>query len=122
MADRESYIERLLHRIEQHMEDWQHRTTLREEELQAHRSMLWAEGAEREKLLVQQVAEEEEAKERSLEQIAKEHRVVFVVHSEEVGNALKEFASERTCLVNVVPGSDGGLKGEDIKGSWLVFE
>lgn len=122
MADRESYIERLLHRIEQHMEDWQHRTTMREEELQAHRSMLWADGAEREKMLVQQVAEEEEAKERSLEQIAKDHRVAFVVHSEEVGEALKEFASKRACLVNVVPANDSDQRGEDIKGSWLVFE
>lgn len=29
---------------------------------------------------------------------------------------------EGACLVNVVPGSDGGRKGEDIKGSWLVFD
>jgi hypothetical protein len=118
---REGSIERLLHRIESRIEEWRGRLDSRERELQTHREMLWMEAAEREKLLVR-ILGEEESRKPSLEEAAKEHRVTFVVHSQEAGKALEKFASERARLVSVVPGSASDREGADIKGSWLVFE
>ena len=121
MDKRESSIERLLHRLEGHIEEERERIRVREEEVQAYRGELWAEAAEREKLLVR-VVSEEETSERSLEEICKEHRVAFVVHSEEAGKALEKFADEGARLIRVIPGSGGIQRGAGINGSWLVFE
>jgi hypothetical protein len=65
--NREKPIERLLHVIEDRIEEWRARMSAREVEPRAHRKMLLAEAAERER-------------ERSLEEAAKEHRVAFIVH------------------------------------------
>ncbi len=119
MGRRETSIERMLHGIEGHMEEWRGRMSARETELQAHREQLLAEAAERERLLARAVGEKED-RERSFEEAAKDHRVAFIVHSEEAGKALEKFAGEGARLVNVVQGSGGS--GADIKGSWLVFE
>ena len=81
MDEREGFIRRVLHRIERHVEEADERIKLREEEVEHYRETLWAEAAERERLLVR-VVSEEETRERSLEDVAKEHRVAFVVHSE----------------------------------------
>lgn len=121
MSERETSIERLLHRIEGHIEEWRGRMSDREAELQAHREMLLAEAAERERLLARTVSEEAD-RERSLEEAAKEHRVAFVVHSEEAGKALEKLAGDGVRLARVVPASEGEGSGADIKGSWLVFE
>jgi hypothetical protein len=121
VENREGFIERVLHRIERRVEDASERMRAREEGFESYRETLWAEAAERERLLVQAVSEEE-ASERSLEEVAKEHRVAFVVHSEEAGRALKGLADGRARLVSVVPGSGGVESGAGIKGSWLVFE
>jgi hypothetical protein len=121
VENREGFIERVLHRIERRVEDASERMRSREEGFERYRETLWAEAAERERLLVQAVSEEE-ARERSLEEVAKEHRVAFVVHSEEAGRALKDLADGRARLVSVVPGSGGVESGAGIKGSWLVFE
>ena len=79
MNRREKPIERLLHGIEDRMEAWRGRMSAREAELRAHREMLLAEAAERERLLAQ-AASEVEDRERSLGEAAKEHRVAFIVH------------------------------------------
>lgn len=121
VGNRETSIERLLHRIEGHVEDWRGRMDSREKELQTHREMLWREATEREKLLVQAVNEKESG-EHSLEEATKGQRVAFIVHSEEAGKALEKFAWEGARLVSVVPGSGSDREGVDIKGSWLVFE
>ena len=53
----------------------------------------------------------------------KEHRVAFVVHSEEVAHTLESFAAEKERLVKVIPSTRGSYAKEmGIKGSWLVFE
>jgi molybdenum-dependent DNA-binding transcriptional regulator ModE len=65
--------------IEDRIEEWRGRLSDREAELRAHREMLLAEAAERERILAQ-AASEKEDRERSLEEAAKEHRVVFIVH------------------------------------------
>ncbi len=121
MDNREGFIKRVLHRIENRVEEASERIRAREEGFEHYRETLLAEAAERERLLVQAVSEGE-ARERSLEEVAKEHRVAFVVHSEEAGRALKDLADGRARLVSVVPGSGGVEGGAGIKGSWLVFE
>ena len=77
--NREKPIERLLHVIEDRIEEWRARMSAREVELQAHREMLLAEAAERERLLAQGASDKID-RERSLEEAAKEHRVAFTVH------------------------------------------
>ena len=77
--NRERPIERLLHVIEDRIEEWRARMSAREVELQAHREMLLAEAAERERLLAQ-AASDKLDRERSLGEAAKEHRVAFIVH------------------------------------------
>jgi DNA repair exonuclease SbcCD ATPase subunit len=121
VGEREGFIQRVLHRIERHVEEADERMRGREEELEHYRETLWAEATERERMLVR-VVSEEETRERSLEEVEKEHRVAFVVHSEEAGRALQELAAGRTRLVSVVSGSGSVERASSIKGSWLVFE
>ncbi len=119
---RTSRIERIVHRIEEHIEDWRRQEAARYAEAEASREHLWAEAAERERLLVEAMGEEEAHRD-SIEEIAKEQRVVFVMHSEEVARALEDFAGEGDCLVKVVPRRGGSYTtAPGIKGSWLVFE
>ncbi len=52
--------------------------------------------------------------------MAKQHRVVFVLHREDLTETLETFAGEKNSLANVVPGKGyyGSGKGiEGIKGS-----
>jgi CBS-domain-containing membrane protein len=115
-------IERVVHRIEGHIEEWRRQDAARHTEADANRDELWAAAAEREKSLVEAI-NEEEARRDSLEEIAKEHKVVFVVHSEEVAEALEKFASEGDHLVKVIDAHRGNYaKEKGLKGSWLVFE
>jgi hypothetical protein len=113
-------IERVLQRVEDHVEEWRKQDRGRKAELAAHRRELWAEAAERERLLTESVSEEE-ARRGSLEDIAKEHRVVFVVHSEEAGRALEDFAGEGDRLLRIVPGRGSYGSDNGTRGSWLVF-
>jgi hypothetical protein len=58
-----------------------------------------------------------------VEEVMKEHRLVFVVHSEEVAETLKTFAQKGDRLVKAIPSIRGSYAKEmGIKGSWLVFE
>jgi hypothetical protein len=118
---RESTIERILHRIEDHVQEWRRQERARETEAAAQREALWAAAVEREKLLAQTITDEESGRE-SIEEITKQHRVVFVVHSEEVAQTLGTFAAEKDRLVNVIPGRGSYGEGTGLKGSWLVFE
>jgi len=115
-------IERILHRIEEQVEQWRKQDRAHKAEAAAQREKLWADAAERERLLPEAIAQEEEAARVSVEETTERHRVVFVAHSEEVARTLETFARQGNRLVNVVPGrgSYGGDTG--IKGSWLVFE
>jgi hypothetical protein len=118
---RGSPIERILHRIEERLEDWRERDAAREAEVDASRSRLWAEAAERERLLAEAVGAEE-ARRESIEELTKQHRVVFVLHRTEVEETLQDFVREGDRLVNVVPRKGGEMISEGLKGSWLVFE
>jgi hypothetical protein len=118
---RGSPIERILHRIEERLEDWRKREAALQAEADASRSRLWAEAAERERLLAEAVGAEE-ARRKSIEELTKQHRVVFVMHRTEVEETLQDFVREGDRLVNVVPRRGGEMISEGLKGSWLVFE
>lgn len=119
---RTSMIERIVHRVEEHIEDWRRRDAARAAEADANRDQLWAAAAERERMLAEVMGEEETHK-ASVEEVMKEHRVAFVVHSEEVAQTLQTFADEGDRLIRVIPSSRGSYAREmGIKGSWLVFE
>ena len=118
---RGSPIERILHRIEEHLEDWRKRNAALQAEVDASRSRLWAEAAERERLLAEAVGAEE-ARRESIEELTKQHRVVFVLHHAEVEETLEDFVREGDRLVSVVPRRGGETISEGLKGSWLVFE
>jgi hypothetical protein len=116
-----SAIERVLHRIEEHLEDWRKRDAALQAEADASRSRLWAEAAERERLLAEAVGAEESRRE-SIEELTKKHRVVFVLHRTEVEETLEDFVREGDRLVSVVSRRGGETISEGLKGSWLVFE
>jgi len=118
---RASAIERILHRIEEHVEDWRKRESSLQAEADASRSRLWAEAAERERLLAEAVGAEE-ARRESIEELTMQHRVVFVLHRDEVVETLEDFARQGDRLVSVVPRRGGETISEGLKGSWLVFE
>jgi regulator of protease activity HflC (stomatin/prohibitin superfamily) len=119
---RTSMIERIVHRVEEHIEEWRRRDAARAAEAEANRDQLWAAAAERERILAEVIGEEE-ARRASSEEVMKEHRVAFVVHSEEVAQTLETFAGEKDRLVKVIPSTRGSYAKEmGIKGSWLVFE
>jgi len=118
---RTSTMERILQRIEEHVENWRKQDATLKAEADASRSQLWAEAAERERLLAEAVGEEE-ARRESIEELTKEHRVVFVLHREEVIETLEDFARQGDRLVSVVPRRGGETISGGLKGSWLVFE
>jgi hypothetical protein len=119
---RTSMIERIVQRVEEHIEDWRRRDAARHAEADANRDQLWAAAEERERMLAELVGEEE-ARQESVEEVMKEHRVAFVVHSEEVAQTLEAFATEKDRLIRVIPSTRGSYAKEmGIKGSWLVFE
>jgi hypothetical protein len=116
-----SAIERILNRIEEHIEDWRRRDSALQAEADASRSRLWAEAAERERLLAEAVGAEE-TRRGSIEELTKQNLVIFVLHREELAETLEEFASQGDKLVSVVPRRGGETISQGLKGSWLVFE
>ena len=118
---RASAIERILNRIEEHIEDWRQRDSALRAEADASRSRLWDEAAERERLLAEAVGAEESRRE-SMEELTKQNRVIFVLHREELAETLEEFARQGDKLVSVVPRRGGETITQGLKGSWLVFE
>jgi len=118
---RASAIERMLQRIEEHVEDWRRRDSALQAEADESRSRLWAEAAERERLLAEAVGAEEERRD-TIEELTKDNRVVFVLHREELMETLEDFARQGDRLVGLVPRKGGETISQGLKGSWLVFE
>src|SRR5918993_332045 len=116
-----SAIERVLHRIEEHLEDWRKRDAALQAEADASRGRLWAEAAERERLLAEAVGAEE-ARRESIEELTKQHRVVFVMHRTEVEETLQDFVREGDRLVSVGPRRGGETISEGLNGSGVGFE
>ncbi len=118
---RASAIERMLQRIEEHVEDWRRRDSALQAEADESRSRLWAEAAERERLLAEAVGAEEERRD-TIEELTKDNRVIFVLHREELIETLEDFARQGDRLVGLVPRKGGETISQGLKGSWLVFE
>ncbi len=118
---RTSRLKRILQRVEEHVEDWRKQDAALKAEADAMRGQMWAEAAERERLLAEAM-ESEEAGRDSIEQLTKENRVVFVLHREEVVETLEDLASQGDRLVSVVPRKGGEAVTAGLKGAWLVFE
>jgi peptidoglycan hydrolase CwlO-like protein len=118
---RTSRLKRILQRVEEHVEDWRKRDAALKAEADVMRDQMWAEAAERERLLAEAM-ESEEARRASIEDLTKEHRVVFVLHREEVVETLEDLASQGDRLVSVVPRKGGEAITGGLKGAWLVFE
>lgn len=110
-------IDRRLEEYDRRLEEWRRQDAARQACAEAARDELWAEGVERERLLAEDMGEEQ-ARRASFGEVTE--RRVFVVHSKEASGALGAFARERHRLVRVLPGSGG--TGAGVKGSWLVFE
>lgn len=113
--------EKLVHRIEEHVEEWRKQEAARRAGVEAERDQLWAEAAIREKRLAEAVSHEEK-EQHSTEEAKKSRKISFVVHTEGAGEALEAFAGEKARLVDVVSGHRDyeGIPG--FKGSWLIFE
>lgn len=118
---KQSRLERIIHGIEERIEEWRNEDAARKMEAEANREMLWAEAAEREKMLVEAISEEEAQRE-SVEEETKEQKLVFVVHTDEVAETLQTFADEGDRLVKIMPGKGTHVGGSGLSGSWLVFE
>ena len=121
MPKSESYIERVIHGIENRIEEWREESRARQAAVESNREKLWTEAIEREKMLAETI-NREETRDQSLEEVTKDQRVVFVLHSEESGSALQEFADANFRLANVVPGHSGDREAGIRGSSWLVFE
>lgn len=120
MAERhESIVERVVHRVEDRIERWRREDTALKREADANRDALWAEAAERERLLKDTV--DRESDDGSSGRVTDRIRVVYVVASEEFADALEGFSPEKERLIRVMP-APGGERGGGIRGSWLVFE
>lgn len=117
----EGFVERVVRGVERRIEEWREEDRRRRVEVEANRQLLWEEAVERERLLAE-IVREEEARELSPEEAAKETRVVFVMHSEEAGRALEEFCAGQTRLAGKIPGRGKHDRGSGLEGSWLVFE
>ena len=118
---RTSRLKRILQRVEEHVEDWRKRDAALSAEADAMRGQMWAEAAERERLLAEAMESEEDGR-ASIEDLTKEHRVVFMLHREEVVETLEDLARQGDRLVSVVPRKGGEAVTAGLKGAWLVFE
>ena len=111
----------MIHGIEERIGEWRREDSTRKVEAEANRDALWAEAAEREKMLAETISEEEERR-KSGEEVAGEQKLVFVVHTEEVAETLQTFADDGDRLVKVMPGEGSRVGNSGLSGSWLVFE
>jgi len=118
---RTSRLKRILQRVEEHVEDWRKQDAALKAEADLMRGQMWAEAAERERLLTEAMESEEDGG-AYIEDLTKEHRVVFVLHREEVVETLEDLASQGDRLVSVVPRKGGEAVTAGLKGAWLVFE
>lgn len=113
-------MEKLLHRVEENVEEFREEKRDRQDRAEADRDELWAEAAERERFLAQEIKHEEDlggsGKEPDLE-----HKAVFAFHSEASEETLELLSRKQARIVGVVKGH-GSYGGSGVKGSWITFE
>ena len=98
---RTSVTQGILHQVEDRIEQWREQDSSHKAEAAVQWEKLWAAATEREKLLAEAVAEKVHRD--SVDEVAKRHRVVFVMHAEEMARAPEAFAADNACLERVVP-------------------
>ena len=121
MQGRPRPIEGVLRRIEERLAPWREERQAREVEAEAHRDRLWAEAAERERLLVETV-EGEQSRKRSAGEICRDEKAVFVIHSRETKEALEGLSEEGVRLVRMIAAESASTGDPGMEGSWLIFE
>ncbi len=122
MQGRPRPIEGVLRRIEERLAaPWREERQAREVEAEAHRDRLWAEAAERERLLVESL-EGEESGRRSVGEICRDRKAVFVIHSRESKEALEGLGEEGVRFVGVIAAESAPAGAAGLEGSWLIFE
>ena len=122
MEGRLNPIENVLRRIEERLAaPWREAQQARELEAEADRDRLWAEAAERERLLVETI-EGEESLQRSVGEICKEQKAVFVMHTRETKDALEGLSEEGVRFVEVIAAESASTGATGLEGSWLVFK
>jgi len=114
-------IESVLRRIEERLAPWREAQQAREAEAEADRDQLWAEAAERERLLVETI-EGEESRQRSVAEICRDQKAVFVIHSRETKEALEGLSEEGVRFVGVIGAESASTGATGLEGSWLIFE
>jgi len=113
-------LEGIVQRIEDRVAEWRRHDDALKQEAEANRDELWAEAAERERLLAATM-NQEKGHLTSPEGDTATHQVVFVVASDAFADALQNFSPQRDRLLSVVPAREGG-GGMGLRGSWLVLE
>lgn len=122
MQGRRNPIEGVLRGIEERLAaPWREERQAREVEAEAHRDSLWAEAAERERLLVETV-EAEESRRRSAGEICRDRKAVFVIHSRETKEALEGLSEEGVRFVRAIAAESASTGDGRLEGSWLIFE
>jgi len=112
----------VLRRIEERLAaPWREAQQARELEAEADRDRLWVEAAERERLLVETI-EGEESLQRSVGEICKEQKAVFVMHTRETKDALEGLSEEGVRFVEVIAAESASTGATGVEGSWLVFK
>jgi hypothetical protein len=110
-----SVLEDIVRRIEDRVAEWRRHDAALKEVAEANRYELWAEAAERERLLAATM-NQEEAQRTSPERDTATHQVVFVVASDAFADRLQNFSPKRDRLLRVVPAREGG-GGMGLRGS-----
>ena len=121
MEGRRNPIESVLRRIEERLATWREAQEAREVEAEADRNRLWAEAAERERLLVETI-EDEESRRRSVGEICRDKKTVFVIHSRETKDALEGLSKEGVRFVGEIAAESASTRTTGLEGSWLIFE
>src|SRR5919107_3633335 len=115
-------IENVLRSIEERLAaPWREAQQARELEAEADRDQLWAEAVERERLLIETI-EGEESLQRSVEEICKEQKAVFVMHTRETKDALEGLSEEGVRFVEVIAAESASTGAPGLEGSWLIFK
>jgi hypothetical protein len=113
-------VERILHGIEDRIEHWREQEIARKAEVEAARERLWEEAAERERLLAE--ALDRRAGSTPGGEVAGQHRIVFVVHSDRISERLEELVRDGARLTGALPARDNYARDAGVRGTWLVFD
>lgn len=115
-------IERILQRVEEHMETWRGGSPLRQRATGDEDNELTQETTERERKLVEETSGLRTEPSEALTPEPEHHReVAFVVYSDGFASVIENFRPGHDRIASVVPARQSG-GGMGVKGAWLVIE